>query len=269
MHERGCSVKGAVDRLLKPLGLQARPQDPGPYWPRRRTDRIHHPFLFLLTPPGAGSTAIARHVAERADVAGLTPSFEGQRLVRGLMDVDQWCERKFVDYEAVLGAWSARIAEAERSRNRAFFLEKSPPHLVRHETLFAHFAEYRVAVSNRAPLTAVDAQLKRYHLPGYRGVPRDRVVRDLARLWIWRSTLLRTAIERHGYPLVTYERFRRDPDAILSAFGLETGRAPTEAAEDEAPAQVLMLSTGERRIVAETVAEVPDLLAFFGYAGED
>jgi len=263
-------VKTAVDRLLKPLGLQARPDDPGPYWPRRRTDRIHHPFLFLLTPPGAGTTAIARHVADRADVGGLHSSFEGQRLVRGLMDADQWLDRKFVDYEAVLGAWNARIAEAERSRGRAFFLEKSPPNLVRYETLFGHFSDYRVAVCNRAPLTNIDAQLKRYALPAYRGVPRDRVVRDLARTWIWRSGLLRTAIERHGYPLVTYERFRRDPDAILSAFGLEVGPPASAAAEEHrgASSQVLMLSTGERRIVAETVAEAPDLLAFFGYEAE-
>ncbi|EQB09905.1 hypothetical protein [Novosphingobium lindaniclasticum] len=260
-------MKAAVDRLLKPLGLQARPGDPGPYWPRRRADRIHHPFLFLLTPPGAGTTAMARHIAAQSDVAGLHPSFEGQRLVRGLMDADQWLDRKFVDYEAVLGAWSARIAEAERSKGHAFFLEKSPPHLVRYEALFSHFSEYRVALCNRSPLTNIDAQLRRYALPGYRGVPRERVVRDLARQWIWRSELLRAAAERHGYPLVTYERFRRDPGAILSAFGLTANReaAPPSQAE-EAPPQVLMLSTGERRIVSETVAEAPDLLAFFGYA---
>ncbi len=261
-------MRVAVDRLLKPLGLQARPEDPGPYWPRRRAERIHHPFLFLLTPPGAGSTAVARHLADRADVGGLHASFEGQRLVRGLMDRDQWLDHKFVDYEAVLGAWSARIAEAERSRSHAFFLEKSPPNLVRYEALFSHFAEYRVAVTNRAPLTCIDAQLKRYALPGYRGVPRDRVVRDLARMWIWRSGLLRAAVERHGHPLLTYEGFRRDPDAILTAFGLERKNGAQAQEERPESAQVLMLSTVERRIVAETVAEVPELMTFFGYTGE-
>lgn len=259
----------AVDRFLKPLGLQARSADPGPYWPKRRVERIHHPFLFLLAPPGAGTTAVARHVAARADVGGLHSSFEGQRLVRGLMDNDQWLAQKFVDYEAVLGGWSARMAEVERSRNHAFFLEKSPPHLVRYETLFSHFAEYRVAVCNRAPLTNIDAQLKRYAVPAYRGVPREQVVRHLARMWIWRSGLLRDAIERHGYPLVTYERFRSDNDAILTAFDLESSAAPVASTEDGAgSAPVLMLTTGERRIVAETVAEAPDLLAFFGYADE-
>ncbi|TCM37334.1 hypothetical protein EDF59_11142 [Novosphingobium sp. ST904] len=268
----------AISRALKRMRRERR--SPESYWPARRQDRIHRPFLFLLAPPGAGSTTMASYLADHVSLAGLHSSYEGQRLVRGLMDVDRWFPEKFVDFEAVIGAWAARVAEIEQSRPVAYFLEKSPPNLVRHDELLRHFSAARVVVTNREPIANIDARLRRPLPSVYDGVDRRDVVGHLARLWVWQSGLLRDAVERGGYPLVTYEAFRSEPASLASAFGIENAAPvsdePGEASGDRSKghgsssqrAQVKLLTTVERRIVHETVAAKPDLLAFFGYAAE-
>ncbi len=261
-----------INKLLKPLGYEIDQLDDRPYWPRTRAKQIEKPFLFLLTPAGSGSADIAWHLSRRSDIGGLHHSFEGQRLVKGLMDTDRWWPEKFVDYEAVIGAWNARIAQTDPAGRYRFWLEKSPANLVRHRQLFSHFPDHRVVVNNRAPVDNIAAQVRRYLFKDYHGARRSLVVRHLAQIWLWRSRLLMQAVHDHGYPCVSYEAFRLRPDAIVEAFGLDPQtftvvpegslRGPGTGPAPEAARQ---LTEHEREMVVEELSASPEVLEFFGY----
>lgn len=258
-----------INKLLKPLGYEVDQLDDRPYWPRTRARRIERPFLFLLTPAGSGSADIAWHLSRRSDIGGLNHSFEGQRLVKGLMDSDRWWPEKFVDYEAVLGAWSHRIAETDPAGRYRFWLEKSPANLVRHRQLFSYFPDHRVVVNNRAPVDNIAAQVRRYLFKEYHGARRPLVVRHLARIWLWRSRLLMQAAREHGYPCVSYEAFRRAPDSITEAFGLEPLAPdfvmPLGGTPKSGNDMSRNLTDHEREMVVEELSGARDVLEFFGY----
>jgi len=263
-----------INKLLRPLGYEVDQLDDRPYWPRARAKRIERPFLFLLTPAGSGSADIAWHLSRRSDIGALHHSFEGQRLVRGLMDSDRWWPEKFVDYEAVLGAWSRRIAETDPAGRYRFWLEKSPANLVRHRQLFSYFPDHRVVVNNRAPVDNIAAQVRRYLFKEYHGAHRPLVVRHLARIWLWRSRLLMQAAQEHGYPCVSYEAFRRAPDSIVEAFGLDsaapaaigaTGAAAPGGETRSGQEIARNLTEHEREMVVDELSGAPEVLAFFGY----
>lgn len=261
-------MKARINKLLKPLGVTLAERDDRPYWPRGRGRRIDRCFLFLLTPPSSGSADMARYLTLRGEIGGLHPSFEGQRLIRGLMDADRWWPEKFIDYEAVIGAWDRQIEELDPNGRYAFWLEKSPPNLVRYQQLLEYFPERRVVVSNRAPMANVASQLRRYLYREYHGARRALVVRHLARLWLWRSERLMSAAVRGGFPCVPYERFCSGPNVILDAFGLPPLDLRMEAAHriaDPAGDHAHTLSDQEREIVARELVEAGEVLAFFGY----
>lgn len=256
-----------INKLLKPWGYELDQVDDRPYWPRARAKRIDKTFLFLLTPAASGSVDIAWYMSRRSDIGGLHHSFEGQRLVKGLMDADRWWPEKFVDYEAVMGAWSGRIAEADPEGRYSYWFEKSPANLVRYRQLLDYFPQHRVVVNNRAPVDNVAAQVRRYLFKEYHGARRPLVVRHLARIWLWRSRLLMQAVRDHGYPCVSYEAFRRRPDTIAEAFGLEplapVGGMPVTARNG--PDTARQLTEHEREMVVEELSGARDVLEFFGY----
>ncbi|TCM20524.1 hypothetical protein EDF56_102185 [Novosphingobium sp. PhB165] len=258
-----------INKLFKPLGAGANALDERPYWPRGRAERVDHMFLFLLTPPNSGSTEIAQHMVRRGDIGGLYHNFEGQRLIKGLMDTDRWWPEKFIDFEAVLGAWNGRIAELDAEGRYSYWLEKSPPNLVRHKQLFGYFPQHRAVVNNRAPMANVASQLRRYLIKEYHGARRALVIRHLARIWQWRSERLMAAARQSGYPCVTYERFCARPDAILEAFGLEptihSGEAALEGIVNLNAEHAQLLSEHERGMVAEELSGAGEVLEFFGY----
>ncbi|WP_395337298.1 sulfotransferase [Novosphingobium sp. BL-8H] len=268
-------MKSRINKLLKPLGYELDQLDERPYWPRARAKRIDRPFLFLLTPAGSGSADIAWYMSRRSDIGGLHHSFEGQRLVKGLMDSDRWWPEKFVDYEAVLGAWSRRIAEADPEGRYAWWLEKSPANMVRHRQLLEYFPNHRVVVNNRGPVANVAAQVRRYLFKEYHGAHRPLVVRHLARIWLWRSRLLMQAVRDHGYPCLSYEAFCRRPAAIAEAFGLEP--LPLVGGDDMPPGAISssgartgpdtarQLTEHEREMVVDELSGASEVLQFFGY----
>lgn len=261
-------MKARINKLLKPLGVTLAERDDRPYWPRGRATRIDRRFLFLLTPPSSGSAEIARYMALRGDLGGLHPSFEGQRLIRGLMDADRWWPEKFVDYEAVIGAWSRQVQELDPTGRYAGWLEKSPPNLVRHAQLLRYFPDHRVVVSNRAPMANIASQLRRYLYRDYHGARRSLVVRHLARLWLSRSERLMDAAVRGGFPCVTYEKFCSGPNAILEGFGLAPLDEKMDAAHriaDPNGDQAGTLSDQERAFIGEELADAGEIMAFFGY----
>lgn len=257
-----------INKLLKPLGVTLAERDDRAYWPRSRARRIDRCFLFLLTPPSSGSAEIARYMSLRGEIGGLLPSFEGQRLIRGLMDADRWWPEKFVDYEAVIGAWNKQIEELDPAGRYACWLEKSPPNLVRYRQLLGYFPEHRVVVSNRAPMANIASQLRRYLYREYHGARRSLVVRHLAQSWLWRSEKLMGAAVQGGFPCVTYERFCSGPNAILQAFDLAPLDARMDAAHRNANPNgdhAHTLTEQEREIVGQELADAGEVLAFFGY----
>lgn len=271
---------GLMAASLSRLGFDLRRVQPKqPDWPIPSAARvIKDRVLLLLTPPNSGSTAIADFLGQQSGAGRLYGNCEGQWLVKGLSDIDRWWPEKYVDYASVASVWAARIAEKKAERPLAFVVEKSPPNLVRYRDLLGILPNARVVVNNRDPYANVASQLKRYQATHYDGVRREEAIQHLARLWLFRSKLLRRAQEEDGFPVVTYETFCADPGAILDAFGLDRDAAadagtavrvkdyPAQGIHNMNARQIGQLAPEEVALISLELEPEADLVGFFGYA---
>jgi len=99
-------------------------------------------FLFIITPPYSGSTALAILLNGSPNSMILNPRGEGQWLIQSFCDDDRWNPAKEVDWELVKRTWLERyrIINLHVSRVRVV-IEKSPPNMVRINQLIKTFRE--------------------------------------------------------------------------------------------------------------------------------
>lgn len=254
----------------------------GPIWPTPKFDEGLQPhFLFLITPPYSGSTAIARLLNTSHRTALLQKRGEGQWLVPGLNGKGRWDPDMPVDYASVKAIWLRAFQDLlHLTQTTDVVIEKSPPNMVRIEKLADQFRDCSFIANHRNPYANCSSILYRRHEADSLGrAERIEALKKLTHTWLKRTHILRDLVERLGCPLLTYEAFCDDPSTIKSLLSLPTGVADTidpnaEIQVKNYPAQRIS-NQNERQISNLTEEEIAamssileregDLLAFFNY----
>jgi len=122
-------------------------------WPSPKFDENDQPhFLFIITPPFSGSTALSELLSTSHRTMILQPRGEGQWLVPGLSEKDRWSPDKEVNYLSVKATWLSTYQQVKRlTQNIDVVIEKSPPNMMRIEQLSSQFRDYSFLVNNRDP----------------------------------------------------------------------------------------------------------------------
>lgn len=243
-------------------------------------------FLFIITPPYSGSTALAKILNTGSGTMLLHWRGEGQWLVPGLCAGDRWSEQKYVDYESVRAVWLARFQERRQSRQQLqVVIEKSPPNIVRIRPLLAQFDDHSLLANNRNPFANCASRLFRdRRAAALSGDERLRALTLLVNSWLEVSRLMRELIIEMDIPLVTYEAFCNNPGVLLDKlrlpqavirdidFGASIKVKDYEPAAltDKNAEQVNRLTSKEVEQIARELrgADEDGLLAFFGYSAD-
>ena len=109
-------------------------------------------FIFLLTPPYSGSTAIAKTFLTSDKITSLTDNAEGQWLIKGLCDEDRWDSNKNINNESIKSIWLREYEFKKKDYpNLNYIIEKSPPNITRIHKLIKIFPNYTLITNNRNP----------------------------------------------------------------------------------------------------------------------
>jgi hypothetical protein len=256
-------------------------------WPRPAYQADLEPhFLFIITPPYSGSTALAKILNTGSGTMLLHRRGEGQWLVPGLCEGDRWSESKYVDYESVRAVWLARFQQRRQARQQLqVVIEKSPPNIVRIRPLVAQFRSFSLLANNRNPFANCASRLFRDRRCA--GLSRDERLASLTPLvnsWLEVSRLMRELIVEMDIPLVTYEAFCSEPGILIDKLQLPASvtrdidfgarikvkdYAPATIV-DKNPEQVNRLTPDEAEHIARELRRNAGdgLLAFFGYSAD-
>jgi hypothetical protein len=240
-------------------------------------------FLFILTPPYAGSTALAELINSSPRTMFLEPRAEGQWLVPGMCTPGRWDAQHPMNYASIRAVWLQRYqwVRALVGRSVDVVVEKSPPNMLRMTALMALFERVSLLASNRDPYANCASILYRNHpAETLSEAQRLDVLRGLAQSWLFRSQQIQAVLQRHAAVLITHEQFCADP-----GFWVQKIPLPAEVVQSinphallkvkdypEAPLQCFnaeqtaRLKPAEIACISQVLAEHADLLAYYGYA---
>lgn len=241
-------------------------------------------FLFIITPPFSGSTALAQVLNSAHRSTLIQKRGEGQWLVPGMCQADRWNPDKYIDWKSVKAVWSSRIRFIEEHVGRVnVVIEKSPPNLVRTDRLLETFPKHKIVAFNRNPYASCASILYRVH--NGREISKDErieIIRKLAAAWAFRSEWLKKQIDTYSPIHFTYENFcndtegmvKRITDHVPELIGIDTTRAikvkdyQLQGISNQNERQIGNLSESERAVIGEALSPHEDLLQFFGYTSE-
>ncbi len=186
-------------------------------WPIETVSRDIDPkFIFLLAPMNSGSTAIAKTFTNSANVGALTYNAEGQWLIRGMCAPDRWNLAKFIDEESLRTVWSKKCIEIMDRDGAEYFIEKSPPNMVRLDLLQRLFPNNIVLASNRNPYANISSIFHRYtpNIATMDADQRRQKFRQISSRWVMISGYLQHIVSSRNLPYFSYEDFCRDPSLL-------------------------------------------------------
>jgi hypothetical protein len=117
-------------------------------------------YLFILCPPYSGSTVLWRLLATSTAVSVLPE--EGQFLPE-LIDIlrdDPWKKDKTQPWEQIKPVW-----DNYWDHEKAYLVEKSPPHLIRTEAISTHFQPISFLIMVRNPYAHCEGLMRRNDWP--------------------------------------------------------------------------------------------------------
>ena len=252
-------------------------------WPRPAYDPSVQPhFLFVMTPPYSGSTALAQLLATSKSVAMLDYRGEGQWLVPGMAASGRWRPDRCVDFESVRAVWLHEYQRQLRNNHAVkVIVEKSPPNMLYLKGLLHAFEHASVFVNNRNPYAACSSVFHR-RLQGSAQTKeeRSRAFTNLAQDWLFRSRVLIELITEYTLPQLTYEEFCAEPKRVLSVLGdcrslvgeldfdakLHVKDYPEQAISNQNPRQIGMLRAEDVASIRQELAPHVSTLDFFGYS---
>ena len=165
--------------------------------------------LFILSPPHAGTTAMAKLLLSSPRVWSRIGNAEGQKLPESepFLGKKLWSPKHVADWNGLRSVWEEGRPEG------AILLEKSPPIMAHVEALLQTWPCAYFVISMRHPLALVASYLAR------RGAS-EHQLREAVTRWIHRSKLQRRNVRRlEGRALVTsYESFAAAPAAFVTAL---------------------------------------------------
>lgn len=226
--------KSAVQAILSKTGYKlSRIEPAAERWPYKSDDTVKTPTILIFTPPNSGSTAMSKFLTASKHVSSYyAVNNEMQWIIPGLAEPDRWWPEKPVCYRSVAGTLNKAAEQARHDKpETAYFVEKSPPNMVRHRDLVSLFETPKVLVNNRDPYANIASQISRYSQTHYEGLDRVDTVRHLAKIWIYRSQFLAEIAETYDAPILTYEGFCDAPQDILTCLDIDLddlhGRLPS------------------------------------------
>ena len=243
---------------------------PSELWPEPDYEKDNEPhFLFILTPPYSGSTAIANLLNTSKRTASLQAKAEGQWLIPGLCQNDRWEKGKYINYNSVKSVWLNRYQELNRSEKVIdVVIEKSPPNMMRIMELSSRFKSFSFVANNRNPYANCASILYRHHNDENIGAEqRIKVLSSIARDWIKRSFIINKLVTEHEIPLITYEDFCKNPATLIKELNLPRGVVDTidvnaiVKVKDYEPQKIL--NQNDRQISKLTAEELQHLTNIF------
>ena len=249
-------------------------------WPMPKISGQEPHFLFIVTPPYSGSTALAAILQSSPHVASLQERAEGQWLIPELSAADRWKPNKYIDYESVRRVWLARAAQIKtEQKDVKVIVEKSPPNMVRLGKLIERFASYSLLANNRNPYANISSLSVRVGNADQSESERLEQLSFLAKRWVERSELIQSLISQYKMNLITYEQFCANPEILLAMLNLPKGIAETVVTDQEISIkgqelkplvnynqkQISLLSAKEIEVISDVLQNHQKLLTFFGY----
>lgn len=252
-------------------------------WPKPTYDKNVQPhFLFILTPPYSGSTALAELLNSSHRTTFLQERAEGQWLVPGMCENDRWDAAKQIDWDSVKATWLSKYQEIQQLvKNVDIVIEKSPPNMLRIKQLISIFPNYSLLAFNRNPYANCVSIMYRNYKPDNKSQEeRHQVLGVLAKSWLEKSALIRDLVLELKINMFTYEEFCSDISGCIKQIDLpfdvlrSINVASVVKVKDYKPQPII--SQNERQLSNLTAAEVgllndifakeSDVLSFFGYA---
>lgn len=272
--------KFAVKTLLAQSGLKlSRVPAPVERWPNKSDDAVAVKTILIFTPPNSGSTAMSKFLTASKYVSSFYGvNNEMQWLIPGLAEQDRWWPEKPVSYRSIAGTLNVAAKRALQDKpDTAYFVEKSPPNMVRHRDLLALFETPMILVNNRNPYANIASQIGRYGETHYKGLDRRETLRHLAEIWIYRSQYLAEIAETYDAPILTYEGFCEAPQGIQTCLNIDLDDLHESIKVDVKDysaqgitnmnaEQIAMLSDEDIDIITSVVLTRPDLLDLFSYS---
>lgn len=251
-------------------------------WPLPKFDDEDQPhFLFIITPPYSGSTALSELLNTSHRTMVLHHKGEGQWLVPGMHEKDKWKEDKKLNYPSVKATWLNRYQQVKRlTQNIDVVIEKSPPNMMRMSQIASQFRSFSYIANNRDPYANCASILYRRHdAEKLSSESRKEVLGKLANSWIKKSTKVKELVGTLNAPLLTYEAFCQNPSSVISILNLPDGVADSinpdakVIVKDYAPqpisnqnnSQISKLSNEEIDHISGLLKSSTQLLDFFGY----
>lgn len=251
-------------------------------WPMPRFDDDDQPhFLFVITLPYSGSTALSELLNSSHKTMILQKRGEGQWLIPGLSEKDRWDKDKKINYRSVKAVWLNKYQEVNRLvRNVEVVIEKSPPNMMRLKELSAQFKRCSYLAINRNPHASCASYLYRNFSADELGrKKRHRILAEAAEKWVVRSKRMRKLIRQLDIPLTSYETFCLHPESLLEKLSLPEGVVDSidpsarvkvkdyqlQPISDQNQRQICKLKSAEIALISNVLGEHEKLLSFFGY----
>ena len=244
-------------------------------------------FIFLLTPPNSGSTAIAEVMRTSSNVSALgnnRQNGEGQWLIKALSAKNRWEKNLVVDEENLRTVWLAKCRDIQRASNINFFIEKSPPNMMRIDLLQKVFPIHTLIVNNRNPYANISSILYRYtvqdEIDAMTTKQRGEILKVITKKWLERSEILKDQALEKNTPIITYEAFCAEPmilqdilDRNISKGAIKLNFSSDLKIKDYPPQgvsnfnshQIGKLTEADILVISDILNEHENLLSFFGY----
>ena len=249
-------------------------------WPRPPYDQSDEPdFVFILTPPYTGSTAMAKYLATSPNIGILRKNGEGQNLVPGILR--NWKANHKIDLESIKAAWLHQYQKINSHGQIEMIIEKSPPNMVRIDSILSIFKNTTCVVSNRDPV----AYCSSAYFRNYDGrtslslKERQAILNRIALRWVHRSSVLMELLCRQGYPRISYEEFCEEPQQLKNVVERASGITihpsshaslrikdyPPSQISNHNEEQISRLSKSEIDAILKTLEPHHEATNFFGY----
>ena len=251
-------------------------------WPCPKYNIEEEPrFLFIITPPDAGSTPFAKILNNSYGTAFLQKKGEGQWLIPGMCEADRWDREKRINWKSVRSVWLERI-EFIRSlvQHVELIIEKSPPNLIRIDQLIEIFPNHSLIAFNRNPYANCSSILYRNHDPKNKSEKEViRIVSKIAHNWLLRSRWIKKWIDEMALSYFTYEKFCADPTSCISKLAANQPVFQTvdidktikvkdykmQGIVNYNAKQIVKLTQKEVDAISEVLVTDLNLISYFGY----
>lgn len=233
-------------------------------------------FIFLLTPPYSGSTAIAQILNTSQKSMILHPRAEGQWLIPGLCKKDRWIENKKIDMKSIKSIWLHKYQEINRLVGSIdYVIEKSPPNMMRIEKIVSQFKRYSLVVNNRNPYAYCASTLQNNYRHNRK---KENIIATILH-WQEMSLKLMHLVKRMNIHFFTYEDFCSNPRMIATKIKgandlldtvkfnekIQVKDYPLQKVLNQNERQISKLVNNEINLISVFLKRKPEILDFFSY----